>query len=120
VRGDPVSRGSSSPLPVAGTAVASAPARRRAARPRPAPTKLALFAAALAESTWLAAVLLTPVYFNIHSERIFEEDKAPLLRSLALCALLALAMHFAERGASRSSRRRPLWSPPTSWPRSPA
>jgi tetratricopeptide (TPR) repeat protein/O-antigen ligase len=58
-------------------------------------------------------VLIIPVFFNIHSERIFEEEKVPLLRSLALCALAALVVLVAERGrAALRVRGRSLWSVP--------
>jgi hypothetical protein len=53
------------------------------------PTKLTRFADGVMEASWLAAVLLTPVFFNIYSSRIFEPDKIALLRSLALVALAA-------------------------------
>jgi tetratricopeptide (TPR) repeat protein/O-antigen ligase len=40
----------------------------------------------LIELCWLAALVSTPLYFNIFSSRIFEPDKIALLRSLALVA----------------------------------
>ncbi|HVN87509.1 MAG TPA: O-antigen ligase family protein [Candidatus Binatia bacterium] len=47
-------------------------------------TKLTTGVAALIEASWLSAVVLVPVFFNVSSHRVFEEDKIPLLRSLAL------------------------------------
>jgi tetratricopeptide (TPR) repeat protein len=107
------------PAPAAVRRVAAKDRPRGRARPAPArlrpaaQTKISLFAAALAESSWLAAVVLVPVFFNIHSERIFEEDKIPLLRSLALCALGALIVWLAERGrVALRVRGLPLWRVP--------
>lgn len=53
------------------------------------------------EAAWLAAVLLTPVFFNIYSSRIFEPDKLTLLRTLALVALAAWLVKFFEQGGPR-------------------
>ena len=41
------------------------------------------------EACWLAAVILTPLFFNIYSSRIFEPDKISLLRSLAVIIVAA-------------------------------
>lgn len=38
----------------------------------------------LFEACWLVALIAAPLYFNIHSERVFEPDKLALLRSIAL------------------------------------
>lgn len=61
-------------------------------------TKLSAAAAAVAESCWLAALVVVPVLFNVHSFRTFEEDKIPLLRSLALVVVIALVVHALEQG----------------------
>ncbi len=76
-------------------------------------SKLGAAAAGLAEAAWLAAVAVVPIFFNPHTERIFEEDKVPLLRSLALLAgasLLVWKVELARR--PRATRRRPWWRVP--------
>ena len=41
------------------------------------------------EAGWLVAVIITPLFFNVYSSRVFEPDKVALLRSLALVMLAA-------------------------------
>ena len=60
------------------------------------------------EASWLLGLVLTPLFFDIFSSRVFEPDKITLLRSLALAALAAwLIKLISERGlhfeASRSN-----------------
>lgn len=52
-------------------------------------SKLTAYCDGILEAAWLAAVIVTPVFYNIYSSRIFEPDKATLLRSLALVILAA-------------------------------
>ncbi len=47
-------------------------------------TKVSLFCDKLIEAGWLAAIVVVPLFFNIHSNRVFEPDKLSLLRSIAL------------------------------------
>lgn len=76
-------------------------------------TKLNAAAAAVAESCWLAALVVVPVFFNIHSFRSFEEDKIPLLRSLALIVVVALVIRALEEGrAAWTVAGRPIWRLP--------
>ncbi len=53
------------------------------------------------EAAWLLAVLITPVFFNVYSSRIFEPDKITLLRSLALVVLAAWIVKLVEEGGPR-------------------
>ena len=77
-------------------------------------TTLSRAAAAVAESCWLAALVVVPVFFNVHSFRTFEEDKISLLRSLALVIVVALISRAFEEGrqswlvAGRSIWRLPV------------
>ena len=48
------------------------------------PSKLNMFVARICESSWLAALVVVPILFNPYTERFFEEDKIPLMRSTAL------------------------------------
>ncbi len=76
-------------------------------------SKLSAIAARLAESSWLAAIVVVPIFFNIHSFRTFEEDKIPLLRSLAVVICVALVVRTLEDG--RQAWRvagRPMWRLP--------
>jgi len=53
------------------------------------------------EAAWLAAVSVVPIFFNIYSSRIFEPDKASILRSLALLTLAAWVIKLIEEGGVR-------------------
>ncbi|MGH2543033.1 MAG: hypothetical protein ACRDIB_09560, partial [Ardenticatenaceae bacterium] len=77
------------------------------------PTKLSAFAARVAESGWLAALVVVPILFNLYTERIFEEDKIPLMRSIALIVFVALVVWVVERGrGGLQIEGRPLWKMP--------
>ncbi|MCS6846051.1 MAG: tetratricopeptide repeat protein [Caldilineales bacterium] len=47
-------------------------------------TRLSRFFESAIEAGWLAALIVTPLFFNVHSSRVFEPDKLSLLRSIAL------------------------------------
>lgn len=47
-------------------------------------TRLSIYCDKLLEAGWLAALVVAPLFFNIYSSRVFEPDKATLVRSLAL------------------------------------
>lgn len=71
------------------------------------PSRLSRYCEGIIEASWLAAILLVPVFFNIYSARIFEPDKIALLRSLALVTLAAWIVKRVEEGrASWPGRRR--------------
>ncbi len=44
-------------------------------------SKLSQWCDGLIEAGWLAAIIAIPLFFNIHSDRVFEPDKITLLRS---------------------------------------
>lgn len=52
-------------------------------------TRLPVFLDRLIEGGWLAALVVTPLFFNLLSARTFEPDKAALLRALILVMLAA-------------------------------
>ena len=64
------------------------------------PTKLSRYAEGMMEAAWIAALILTPLFFNKYSSRIFEPDKATLLRTLALVILGAWIIKIAENGVN--------------------
>ena len=50
------------------------------------PSRLQKLCASVVEATWLAVLLVVPLFFNVYSQRVFEPDKISILRSLALVA----------------------------------
>ncbi len=65
------------------------------------PTKLSRYSESVMEAAWIAAIILTPLFFNKYSSRIFEPDKATLLRTLALIILGAWIIKVTEIGISK-------------------
>lgn len=60
-------------------------------------SKLSRWCEGLIEAGWLAAVILTPLFFNIHSSRVFEPDKLTLLRSIAVLMSAAWIIRFVDQ-----------------------
>lgn len=83
------------------------------------PTKLSRLAEGLMEAAWLAAVMLTPLFFNIYSSRIFEPEKLALLRSLALIILACWLILWMETGASPKETLKDFKAGWKSWLRTP-
>lgn len=83
------------------------------------PTKLNQFAEGLMEAAWLAAVILTPLFFNIYSSRIFEPEKLALLRSLALIILACWLIIRIETGKTSAELSRQNVEGWKSWLRQP-
>lgn len=48
------------------------------------PSRLAAFCEKFIQASWLVALIVAPLYFNIYSSRVFEPDKIALIRTLAL------------------------------------
>ena len=70
-------------------------------------SKLSRLCDGLLEAGWLAAVISVPLFFNIHSERVFEPDKLTLLRSIAIFMLLVSIVKFVDqKGWQRLDRFR--------------
>ncbi|HUI25179.1 MAG TPA: O-antigen ligase family protein [Candidatus Kryptonia bacterium] len=76
-------------------------------------TRLETAVAALVESSWLLALIVVPVFFNASSQRVFDEDKIPLLRSLTLIIVAACLVWGVDEGwaAAYTSCRR-VWRAP--------
>lgn len=83
------------------------------------PTKLSHFAEGLMEAAWLAAVILTPLFFNIYSSRIFEPEKIALLRSLALVILSCWMIIWIETGSNSVGQLKSWLTNMKSWFRQP-
>lgn len=60
-------------------------------------SKLSRWCDGVIEAGWLAAIILTPLFFNIHSDRVFEPDKLTLLRSIALLMLGVWLIKFVDQ-----------------------
>lgn len=64
------------------------------------------------EAAWLAAMMVTPVFFNIYSSRIFEPEKLAVLRSLALLILACWLLKLYEEGGritAGGGSDKPFW-----------
>jgi tetratricopeptide (TPR) repeat protein/O-antigen ligase len=90
-------------MAVASRAESRKAARRDEAAPRVegrtrdfAETGLSSFCARVIEAGWLAALVVTPLYFDIFSARIFEPDKGTMLRLIVLTMLLAWGVRMLE------------------------
>lgn len=59
-------------------------------------SKLSRWCDGLIEAGWLTAVIAIPLFFNIHSDRVFEPDKLTLLRSIALLMSAAWLVKFVD------------------------
>lgn len=60
-------------------------------------SKLTRWCDGVLEAGWLAAIVITPLFFNIHSSRVFEPDKLTLLRSVALMMSVVWLVKFVEQ-----------------------
>ncbi len=70
-------------------------------------TRLARYCDRVIEAGWLAAAILTPLFFNIYSSRVFEPDKLTLLRSIALLMTAAWLVRTLERARFGAEEGRP-------------
>ncbi len=64
-------------------------------------SKLTIWCDTLLEMSWLLALILAPLFFNIHSDRVFEPDKITLIRSLAVFMLAVWLIKFVDSGQWR-------------------
>ena len=65
------------------------------------PNKISRYCDGIMEACWLLALVLTPLFFNIYSSRVFEPDKITLLRSLALVVVAAWLVKIISEGGLR-------------------
>ncbi len=59
-------------------------------------TKLGYYCDRIMEWGWLAALVYTPLFFNVYSSRVFEPDKISLLRSIVLVMTVAWGIKVLE------------------------
>jgi len=76
-------------------------------------TKISVFCEQVIEVGWLFALIITPLFFNIFSSRVFEPDKLALLRTIASVLAVAWVIKSIEtfRGLSKPAGREAL----TAW-----
>ncbi len=71
-------------------------------------SKLSRLCDGILEAGWLFALVTTPLFFNIHTERVFEPDKLTLLRSIALLMLAVWLVKWVDaRGWQQLKRLNP-------------
>ena len=63
--------------------------------------RVARYGEGVMEAGWLLAVIITPLFFNVYSSRVFEPDKVALFRSLALVVLAAWVVTFVSERVAR-------------------
>lgn len=73
-------------------------------------TRLSRTCDAIIEAGWLAALVVTPLFFNTHSNRVFEPDKLHLLRSIALVMAVAWIVQLLDKGFTNWPAGSSLWS----------
>ena len=77
------------------------------------PTKLSRYAEGVMEAAWLAAIVFAPLFFDKYSSRIFEPDKATLLRTLALIMACAWIVKLIDERLNRKNNSVEPVSPKT-------
>src|SRR5512136_1307945 len=68
------------------------------------PNRISRYADGVMEACWLLALILSPLFFDIYSSRVFEPDKVTLVRSLALVTLAAWLVKIISEGGVRFDR----------------
>ncbi|MBN1954006.1 MAG: tetratricopeptide repeat protein [Anaerolineae bacterium] len=68
-------------------------------------TRLSAILDGILEAGWLAAIVVTPLFFNIYSSRVFEPDKLTTLRSIALLMGVVWLVRWVEELVSRKTSR---------------
>jgi tetratricopeptide (TPR) repeat protein len=67
-------------------------------------TKLGKFLGGVIEASWLGALIIIPIFFNVYSSRIFEPDKAALLRILVLLGVAAWFLKTIDEFANQDQK----------------
>ena len=68
-------------------------------------SKLSRWCEGFIEAGWLAAVIAAPLFFNIHSDRVFEPDKLALVRSIAVLMAAAWLVRFIDQRGWQQYKR---------------
>ena len=75
-------------------------------------TKLGTFCDKILEIGWLLAVIITPLFFNVYSSRVFEPDKLTTLRTVAVVMAAAWLVKYIEERASGQQGLEITWRTP--------
>src|SRR3989339_365849 len=59
-------------------------------------TKFGILCDKFLEACWLAALVLSPLYMNIYTHRMFEPDKGTIIRSLAILMVVFYLIKLLE------------------------
>ncbi|MFH1227902.1 MAG: O-antigen ligase family protein [Planctomycetota bacterium] len=65
-------------------------------------SKVGLFCDKVIEACWLLALIIAPLFFNYHSNTVFDPDKSALIRSIAIVMLMAFIIRKAESGSKNT------------------
>lgn len=79
-------------------------------------TKLSVFCDKILETGWLLAVIITPLFFNVYSSRVFEPDKLTTLRTLALIMAAVWLVKYIEKRSSGPYEIGISWRTPLVFP----
>ncbi len=80
-------------------------------------TKVSVYCDKVIEAGWLAAIVVVPLVFNIHSNRVFEPDKLSVLRSIALVMAAAWLIRALEDWRVSQSKSSAAADGPSIWKR---
>ena len=69
-------------------------------------TRISAFCDHVIEAGWLLALVVTPLFFDVYSNRVFEPDKLTLLRSIAVFMAAAWLIRWIEEKALGSESRK--------------
>ncbi len=75
-------------------------------------TKLSAFCSKVLEIGWLLAVVITPLFFNVYSSRVFEPDKLTTLRTVATIMAVVWVVKWIEERSSGKSGIAITWRTP--------
>jgi pimeloyl-ACP methyl ester carboxylesterase len=79
-------------------------------------TKLSAFCDKVLEIGWLLAVIITPLFFNVYSSRVFEPDKLTTLRTVALIMAAVWVVKYIEERVSGRREVGVTWRTPLVFP----
>ncbi len=75
-------------------------------------SRLSQWCDGLLEAGWLSGVIITPVFFNVFSDRVFEPDKLTTLRALTVFMAVVWLVRFVELVALGEKPLRFSWRTP--------
>ena len=79
-------------------------------------TKLSAFCDKVLEIGWLLAVIITPLFFNVYSDRVFEPDKLTTLRTVAVIMAAVWVIKLIEERVGGQHEVGFTWRTPLVFP----